>query len=219
MEAYDSGLKGITVYRDGCRTGVLNSIKKEVIDHVVRRERPKTTDIKIHKVKYKNLNYMVLVGLVDGKPIEVFGGLEEGLSLPTKYQSATLTKKSRGHYSLVVQLSDDPEDILKVNNVSARFPAEDIMTITRLISLSMRNGVPVSEITDQLQKSAGGMFEAPAIFARVLKNYLEDEDLVQMAALKVCPQCGGEIEIRRESGCLIETCQNTKCGWINSKCS
>ena len=219
MEAFDSGLKGITVYRDGCRTGVLNSIKKEVAEPVVRRERPKTTDIKIHKVKYRNLNYMVLVGLADGKPIEVFGGLEDGLSLPTKYQSATLTKKSRGHYSLVVQLSDDPEDVLKVNNVSARFPAEDIMTITRLISLSMRNGVPVSEITDQLQKSAGGMFDAPAIFARVLKNYLEDEDLVRMAASKTCPQCGGDIEIRRESGCLTETCRNTKCGWVNSKCS
>ena len=219
MEAFDNGLKGITVYRDGCRTGVLNSIKKEAADPVVRRERPKTTDIKIHKVKYRNLNYMVLVGLADGKPIEVFGGLEDGLSLPTKYQSATLTKKSRGHYSLVVQLSDDPEDVLKVNNVSARFPAEDIMTITRLISLSMRNGVPVSEITDQLQKSAGGMFEAPAIFARVLKNYLEDEDLVRMAASKTCPQCGGDIEIRRESGCLTETCKNMKCGWVNSKCS
>jgi ribonucleoside-diphosphate reductase alpha chain len=219
MEAFDSGLKGITVYRDGCRTGVLNSIKKEAAEPVVRRERPKTTDIKIHKVKYRNLNYMVLVGLADGKPIEVFGGLEDGLSLPTKYQSATLTKKSRGHYSLVVQLSDDPEDVLKVNNVSARFPAEDIMTITRLISLSMRNGVPVSEITDQLQKSAGGMFDAPAIFARVLKNYLEDEDLVRMAASKTCPQCGGDIEIRRESGCLTETCRNTKCGWVNSKCS
>ena len=108
---------------------------------------------------------------------------------------------------------------MKVNNIGARFPAEDIMTITRLISLNMRNGVAVGEITDQLQKSAGGMFDAPAIFARVLKNYLEESDLNNMAAEKSCPQCGGPIHIKRESGCLVETCKDIQCGWVNSKCN
>lgn len=215
--AFENGCKGFTVYRDGSRTGVLNTVKK-VIAHD-KKERPKTTDIKIHKVKYKNQTYMVLVGLHEGKPIEVFGGLEDGLALPTKYQSATLTKKSRGHYSLVVQLSDDPEDVLKVNNVGARFPAEDIMTLTRLVSLSLRNGVPMNDIVDQLQKSAGGMFDAPAIFARVLKSYIEDEELAVMAAKEPCPQCGGAIEIKRESGCLVKQCIDTKCGWVDSKCN
>lgn len=219
LHAFRSKLKGITVYRDGCRTGILNSIKKPLAVPHDKKERPKTTDIKIHKVKYKNQNYMVLVGLSEGKPIEVFGGLEDGLSLPTKYQSATLTKKSRGHYSLVVQLSDDPEDVMKVNNVGARFPAEDVMTLTRLVSLSLRNGVPVGDIIDQLQKSTGGMFDAPAIFARVLKNYMADEELSTMAAKEPCPECGGAIEIKRESGCLVKLCLDTKCGWVDSKCN
>lgn len=217
--AFEHGCKGFTIYIDGSRTGVLNSIKKTPAILRDKKERPKVTDIKIHKVKYKNQNYMVLVGLSEGKPIEVFGGLEDGLSLPTKYQSATLTKKSRGHYSLVVQLSDDPEDVMKVNNVGARFPAEDVMTLTRLVSLSLRNGVPVGDIIDQLQKSAGGMFDAPAIFARVLKNYMEDEDLSAMAAKEPCPECGGDIEIKRESGCLVKLCLDTKCGWVDSKCN
>jgi ribonucleoside-diphosphate reductase alpha chain len=217
LHAFRAGLKGVTVYRDGCRTGILNAIKpKEVL--APKNERPKVTDIKIHKVKYKNQNYMVLVGLVNGRPIEVFGGLEDGLALPTKYQSATLTKKSRGHYSLSVQLSDDPEDVLKVNNVGARFPAEDIMTLTRLVSLSLRNGVGVGDIVDQLQKSAGGMFDAPAIFARVLKNYMTDTDVESLTS-SPCPQCGGQMEMKREGGCFVETCMDIKCGHVNSKCN
>ncbi len=218
LHAFQAGLKGVTVYRDGCRAGILNSIKPKEVSQKIQTERPKTTDINIHKVKYKNQSYMVLIGMVGGRPIEVFGGLEDGLALPTKYQSAQLTKKSRGHYSLTVQLSDDPEDVLKVNNIGARFPAEDIMTLTRLVSLSLRNGVPIGDIVDQLQKSAGGLFDAPAIFARVLKNYMTDGD-VQKLTTTACPLCGGQTEMKREGGCFVETCMTISCGYVNSKCN
>ena len=221
MEAYDAGLKGITVYRDGCRTGVLISSEKkaQVHRHGVKLERPKTTDVDIFKTKYKDKSYMILVGkIADGQPIEIFGGLEEGLSLPTQYKSASLTKKSRGHYSLTIQLSDDEEDILKVNNVGNRFPAQDIMTLTRMISLSLRNGISVNDVVEQLNKATTALYDAPAVFARVLKNYISDEDLInkEKAKGKVCPDCGEPLEYKRESGCLVELCSS--CSYSNSKC-
>jgi len=221
MEAYDAGLKGITIYRDGCRTGVLvsnDAAKNSKLRNKGIIERPKSTDIDIHKTKYKDKNYMILVGKVNGQPIEVFGGLEDGLSLPTQYKSASLIKKSRGHYSLSVQLSDDEEDVLKVNNVGNRFPAQDIMTLTRMISLSLRNGISVSDVTEQLAKATTALYDAPAVFARVLKNYISDEELItkEVSKGKVCPECGGVLEYKRESGCLVELC--TSCTFSNSKC-
>jgi ribonucleoside-diphosphate reductase alpha chain len=221
MEAYDAGLKGITVYRDGCRTGVLVSAEKKIQAHRPGQviERPKTTDVDIFKTKYKEKNYMILVGKVEnGHPIEIFGGLEDGLSLPTSYKSATLTKKSRGHYSLTVQLSDDEEDILKVNNVGNRFPAQDIMTLTRMISLSLRNGISVSDIVEQLNKATTALYDAPAVFARVLKQYITDEEVItkEKAKGKLCPECGAALEYKRESGCVTELCSS--CTYSNSKC-
>lgn len=221
MEAYDAGLKGITIYRDGCRTGVLVSSEKKSAAHRPGQviERPKTTDVDIHKTKYKEKNYMILVGKVEnGHPIEIFGGLEDGLSLPTQYKSATLTKKSRGHYSLTIQLSEDEEDIMKVNNVGNRFPAQDIMTLTRMISLSLRNGISVGDIVEQLNKATTALYDAPAVFARVLKQYISDEDAInkEKAKGKVCPECGEALEYKRESGCVVELCSS--CTYSNSKC-
>jgi ribonucleoside-diphosphate reductase alpha chain len=220
MEAYDAGLKGITVYRDKCRTGILVSAidkKKGKLKSPI--ERPKTTDVTVHKTRYKDKNYMILVGSVDGVPCEVFGGEEpEGLSLPTKYHKAILTKKSRGQYSLQIQLTDNDEDILKISDISARFPAGDIITITRMISLSLRNKVPVSDIVEQLSKSSSALYDPPAIFARVLKLYIPDEEAIdrEKSKNKKCPECGEPLEYKRESGCLTEYCPS--CSFSNSKC-
>ena len=116
------------------------------------------------------------------------------------------------------QLSDDEEDVLKVNNVGNRFPAQDIMTLTRMISLSLRNGISVSDVTEQLAKATTALYDAPAVFARVLKNYISDEELItkEVSKGKVCPECGGVLEYKRESGCLVELC--TSCTFSNSKC-
>ena len=220
MEAYDAGLKGITVYRDGCRTGVLVSSEKKVEAHRAgqKLERPKTTDVTIHKTRYKDKSYMILVGKVDGLPCEVFGGEEAGLSLPTQYKSASLTKKSRGHYSLSVQLSEDEDDILKINNIGNLFPAGDVITVTRLISLSLRSGISIADIVEQLGKASSALYDSPAVFARVLKLYIPDEEVLtkERNKGKKCPECGEPLEYKRESGCVIEFCSS--CNFVNSKC-
>lgn len=210
LTAWKSGLKGVTTYVEGCRTGVLNAIVKTK----QTTERPKMTNINIHKVKYKDNNWAVLVGFTSIGPIEVFAGIENDTPLPNKYHKAELVKKSRGHYSLTVWLSEDEEDVIKINNIGARFPAAEGMTLTRFISLSLRNGIPVSEICEQLQKSSSSLFDYPAVLGRVLKNYIPEEEL--NLTLKPCPECGSNIKFKRESGCIVEYCES--CSYVNSKC-
>ena len=219
LEAFKSGCKGFTVYVDGSRTGVLNTIKIESGKTHRTVERPKTTSIDIHKVKYKDKPWCVLIGRADNGPIEVFAGIEELTPLPNKYHRAELTKKSRGHYSLTVFLSEDEEsDVIKIGNIGARFPLPEGMVLTRFISLSLRNGVPVSEICEQLTKSSNSMFDYPAVLNRVLKNYIPDEELIAKEKSKgeVCPDCGSELVIKRESGCILKQC--SACGFVDSKC-
>lgn len=219
LEAFKSGCKGFTIYRENSRGSVMSSIKTTAsLKQKFPIERPKVTDVDIFKTKYKDRNYMILVGKVGDTPCEIFGGEETGLSLPTKYKSATLTKKSRGHYTLHVQLSEDPEDSLKVNNIGNLFPAQDVITITRMISLSLRNGISISDIMEQLSKASSAIYDAPAVFARVLKNYISDADLIskEVSKGKKCPDCGEPLEYKRESGCLVELCPS--CSFSNSKC-
>jgi ribonucleoside-diphosphate reductase alpha chain len=213
--AFEKGCKGFTVYRDGSRTGVLNAIKAPEKTHKTL-ERPKTTNIDIHKVKYRDKQWAVLVGRVDNGPIEVFAGIEEDTPLPNKYHRAELTKKSRGHYSLTVYLSEDEDDVIKINNIGARFPLPEGMTLTRFISLALKNGVPVSAICEQLTKSSSSMFDYPAVLNRVLKSYITVEEYSSTAGDKPCPECGKSLKFRKQDGCMVEFCES--CSYLNSKC-
>ncbi len=215
LQAFKEGCKGFTVYVDGCRTGVLTSIKEPVKIHKTL-ERPKTTNIDIHKVKYKDKQWAVLVGRADNGPLEVFAGIEEETPLPNKYHRAELTKKSRGHYSLTVFLSEDEDDLIKISNIGARFPSPEGMTLTRFISLSLKHGVPVGDICEQLTKSSNSMFDYPAVLNRVLKNYVSEDEYAKKNGEKTCPDCGSKLTFRKVDGCMVEICGN--CSYTNSKC-
>jgi ribonucleoside-diphosphate reductase alpha chain len=222
MRAWKEGCKGFTVYRDGCRTGVLISTeeKKEAPKTAadVHPKRPKELPCDIHRVNIKDesgksQSWMVLVGLNDGVPYEVFSGLADHIEVPKKTKSGVLIRNGKkdgvATYNLRVPVGNDDEILFKdVVNLFAN-PTQG--AFTRTISLALRHGIPVNFVVDQLQKDKeSDMFAFSRCVARVLKGYIPDG--TKSTSEKKCKECGSD-QVFYMEGCL--TCSS--CG--ASKCS
>ena len=207
-EAWSSGLKGITVYRDGCRDGILvseesMSEKKEdkvelLSGNAIRR--PKKIPCDIFQITADGEKWTVLVGLVNGKPYEVFCGKPKKVELG-KTEKGYIEKEGKGVYSLHIGEDTILKDI------------GDIFTDTqgafsRMISTSLRHGVDIQFLVQQLEKSDGTIFSFSKAISRVLKKYIVEG--AKESGVK-CKDCGSESLVRQE-GCV--TCKD--CGW--SKC-
>lgn len=206
QESWDMGLKGITVYRDGCRSGVL--VKEEVdvtqnhskapLSHAIKR--PKELDADIHLATAKGDKYIVAVGLLGGEPYEIFGGKANGFGIK-KSATGKITKHSRGKYGLEL-------GSVVVEDFSEHFTPQE-QSIFRLVSTALRHRIPIEFVADQMLKSTDDMFSLPSAIARVLKKYIKDG---QKVVGQTCPECGSTNLIYQD-GCV--TCRD--CGW--SKCN
>jgi len=197
FSAWKNKLKGITVYRDGCRSGVLvtNKDTKEEFSYKNAPKRPKVLPCNVHHVKVKGTEYVVCVGLFNTLPYEVFAltdfEIQDG--------KGTLTKLSKGRYELCIG------DICIENIVKEMSSEEE--TITRLISTSLRHGADIKFITQQLDKTSGSLVNFEKAISRVLKTYIG-----KTVTQEDCPNCGEKLI--QEGGCVL--CKN--CGEYN-KCS
>jgi ribonucleoside-diphosphate reductase alpha chain len=200
IKAWEVGCKGITVYRDGSRSGVLvtTNTEKEQEGFVYRDavKRPKVLPAETHKTTCQGEPFNVIIGLLDGKPYEVF--MDNSNS---KYSAkGNLTKVTRGGY--VFQNGGDP-----VNVVSQMTPEQQ--AITRLVSSNLRHGADIQFITEQLQKiDTDDMFNFIKGLARVLKKYIKEG----AKSTEECSECGSNNLIYQE-GCLsCKDCGSSKCG-------
>ena len=202
MRAWEQGCKGFTVYRDGCRDGVLvatDSEKKASLQKTTAPKRPKTLECDIHHTKSKGEDFFVIVGLLDGHPYEVFAGRNGCI---THAKKGKISKHQRGHYVL------DAEDGTTVKDICDLLTDEQAV-ITRMISLSLRHGSDITFVVDQLEKSPGDMTNFGKAMARVLKKYIKDGTKVTGYSCEAC----GSVNVIRQEGCA--TCKD--CG--SSKCS
>jgi ribonucleoside-diphosphate reductase alpha chain len=221
LRAWKTGCKGFTVYRDGCRTGVLVQVdepKKEVKkteDSRLAPKRPKSIPCDIHRATVRNSEqsetWLVLVGLLDGKPYEVFCGIPENIEIPKKYKSGTLVKNGKREgiatYNLLVPVGDDDNLIFK--DVVTLFDNPTQGAFTRTISLALRHEVPLQYVVEQLQKDKNSdMFSFAKVISRVLKGYIKDGT---KSSEKGCPDCGN-VELVYQEGCLsCPACGFSKC--------
>lgn len=219
VEAWRQGCKGFTVYRDGCRTGVLVSTDEKKDDgnedraKFVQRsapKRPKELPCKIHHTQIKGETWTILVGLFDDKPFEVFGGLSKFVEIPKKYTDGVLIKHDRKSTNSVYDLRIG-EDGFVIKNVIEQFDNPNYSHATRLISLSLRHGCEIQFVVEQLQKEKDAdMFSFSKCVSRVLKQYIKDGTKANI--MKKCPNCEATDKFAYQEGCI----QCLACGW--SRC-
>jgi ribonucleoside-diphosphate reductase alpha chain len=213
MTGWELGCKGVTVYRDGSRSGVLVSADKEAM--FKSRDapcRPENLRCDIHHATIKGEAWTVMVGLLDGRPYEVMGGLQKYIEIPKKFKKGRIIKhayKSKNsRYDL--QIGKNGDGFL-IKDIQSVFDNPNHAGYTRTISLALRHGAPIQYVVEQLLKDREmDMFSFSKVIARVLKNYIKDGTV---PGKTVCENCGAEDTLRYQEGCVSCTaCGYAKCG-------
>jgi ribonucleoside-diphosphate reductase alpha chain len=180
------------------------------------KKRPKKLlcDIKRATVIVNKISqtYMILVGLLDGKPYEIFCGLSKHVDLPKKYTSGWIIKNGRkkgniATYNLIIGEGDDK---IIFNDIVEQFDNPVYGAFSRTLSLALRHNIPIQYIVEQLQKDKNsGITSWSRAISRILKNYIPDG--VNTTLDKLCPNCNSKSLVYQQ-GC--PSCQS--CGW--TKC-
>jgi len=211
MYAYKKGLKGFTTFNpEGSMKGVLETKTEEkekpkAESFILRSDAPKRPDVlpcDIHYVHANNQDFIVLAGLLNGSVYEIFVDEKNGHEFGS-ITSGKIAKKSKGEYNLM-----DNEGKVLVDGLSKNFNGT-WGTLARMISMSLRHGVPLQFVIDQLQRSKEFLGFEKAV-SRVLKHYIKEGEAYELS--EKCPNCGHD-KLQVVSGC--PTCP--QCGW--SKCS
>lgn len=215
MQGWLTGCKGVTIYREGSRSGVLVAVdsdsKKEEVgfDEHHAPKRPKELPCDIYHMQVNGEKWNMFVGLLEDKPYEIFAGRAEYVSIPKSRKKGII--KKNGSYNLVIDGGTDNE--LKITNLAHVFENSTESAFTRTLSLSLRHGVPVQFVVEQLDKGAdkeNNMFSLSKAIMRCLKNYIKDGT---KSSTKGCPKCKSKEHMIFQEGC--STC--LACG--HSKCS
>ncbi|MFW6025867.1 MAG: adenosylcobalamin-dependent ribonucleoside-diphosphate reductase [Candidatus Woesearchaeota archaeon] len=203
--AWEYDCKGITVYRDGCRSGVMINDEKKEEEKINKTDAPKRPEIlpcEIFHTSVKKHKYFVLVGLLCGEPYEVFAGKNDDV-VKKHWKKGLVRKIQRGQYALC----DASDKKHLIHKSISKFITEDQEAITRMVSTSLRHGADVNFVVHQLEKTQGDLQSFAKAVARILKKYIKNGSSIHG---EECPQCGGNLF--RQEGCVMCSCGWTKCG-------
>jgi ribonucleoside-diphosphate reductase alpha chain len=218
VKAWESGCKGVTVYRDGSRSGVLLSNKKEDKESIEKevKKRPKVLEADIVRFMNNDEQWVAFVGLLDGKPYEIFTGKEDEdvLAIPKSITKGFVIKNTleNGEKRYDFQYIDKHGYRATFEALSRMFDQE-FWNYAKLISGVLRHGMPIPDVVNlvsSLRLDSDSINNWRNGVERALKRYIPDGTKAKKGA--TCSSCGSTSLVYQE-GCL--TCQG--CG--NSKCS
>ena len=222
LTAWECGCKGMTIYRDGSRTGVLVSNKSKEDNKNSRSEndiiethspvRPKTLECDVVRFQNNYEKWIAFVGKINNKPYEIFLGKQDDFYLPPFVETAWITKnkgeEGKSRYDL--QFQDKQGYKVTIEGLSRSFSPE-FWNYAKLISGILRHGMPISNVVTLIQNLSVDEDNINAWkngIARALKRYIPDGTKVDK---EVCPTCGEALVY--EDGCKhCKNCGYSKCG-------
>jgi ribonucleoside-diphosphate reductase alpha chain len=222
IKAWESGCKGVTVYREGSRSGVLISKEKngenasQDLAGEVSYKRPKVLDAEIIRFNNNDEKWIAFVGLKDGRPYEIFTGLadEEMFPIPKSITKGTIIKNrdENGISRYDFQYTDKYGYKNTLGGLSHMFDKE-FWNYAKLISSVLRHGMPIQDIVrlvSSLKLDSDTINTWKNGVERALKRYIPNGTKVKKGAK--CQECGSENLVYQE-GCLLCTnCGSSKCG-------
>ena len=222
LEAWQAGCKGVTVYRDGSRSGVLisNEEKKEEEEHetltAFPTKRPQILEADIVRFQNNKEKWIAFIGLIEGKPYEIFTGIaddEDGILLPRWVEKGLIIKNRNedGSSRYDFQYQNKRGYKTTIEGLSHKFDPE-YWNYAKLISTTLRYGMPIEkavELTNSLQLDSASINTWKNGVARALKRYVADGTV---ALKQKCDNCNSS-ELIYQEGCLTcKDCGSSKCG-------
>ena len=200
MNAWKAGLKGITLFRSGCKREAVLSTKPQEIKEIISTsapKRPKQLPADYYQVKIKGEQFIVLVGLYENKPYEIFA-FKPDYELKFKEHTGVITKIAKMKYSYDSGYLTIPELNSKNQNVEEK-------ATTLYCSMLLRHGVDIKYIIKTATKVNDNITSFSKAICRVLAKYIKAEITGEK-----CPNCGSNLIY--EGGCThCESCEYSKC--------
>jgi len=218
MDAFDTGyVKGLTSYRTGTMAFVLSETKKEGSGKPelgFPAKRPETVECDIDTFKGSDgANYIILTGLIDERPYEVFAFKQSKILISNKVKKGKLVKVAADGYDGDEESKGNPKtqynletDYVSIENLQSQFENDEQSALTRMISVALREGANINEIYHQLISCGGTVGCFASSIARTLSRHVTEVKETK------CEECKDPDGLVFQEGCLIcKNCAYSKC--------